>query len=214
MNGPSFIQGLAATVANGPVRFMLDKGVAASTTAAGLCKLLEGKALQLDPGNEELAVYFAVADGHLSLHPGSAEHPDAVLAGTPLNLARLSLSDPAAVIRSGDVRVSGDTDVAEQFQYLLQLVRPDMEEELSKVTGDVIAHEVGRFARGLAGWASTVATSLGRSTGEYLSEETDALATATEIEEFCTQVDDLSAAVERLEARLHILRSSIESEAP
>ena len=85
-----------------------------------------------------------------------------------------------------------------------------MEEELSKVTGDVVAHEIGRFSRGLAGWAGKVAESLGRSTGEYLSEESEALATATEIEEFCTQVDDLSAAVERLEARLHILRNSNE----
>ena len=189
---------------------MLDKGVAASTTASGLCDRLEGKTLQLDPGSAELAVYFAVADGRLSLNPGRAEQADAALTGTPLNLARLSIGESAAVIRSGDVQVSGDTDVAEQFQYLLQLVRPDLEEELSKVTGDVVAHEIGRFSRGLAGWAGKVAESLGRSTGEYLSEESEALATATEIEEFCTQVDDLSAAVERLEARLHILRNSNE----
>ncbi len=210
MNGSSIIQDLAGAVAGGPVRFMLDKGVAASTTASGLCDRLEGKTLQLDPGSAELAVYFAVADGRLSLHPGRAEQADAALTGTPLNLARLSIGESAAVIRSGDVQVSGDTDVAEQFQYLLQLVRPDLEEELSKVTGDVVAHEIGRFSRGLAGWAGKVAESLGRSTGEYLSEESEALATATEIEEFCTQVDDLSAAVERLEARLHILRNSNE----
>jgi ubiquinone biosynthesis protein UbiJ len=211
MSGSSIIQDLAGAVAGGPVRFMLDKGVAASTTASGLCDRLEGKTLQLDPGSAELAVYFAVADGRLSLHPGRAEQADAALTGTPLNLARLSIGESAAVIRSGDVQVSGDTDVAEQFQYLLQLVRPDLEEELSKVTGDVVAHEIGRFARGLTGWAGKVAESLGRSTGEYLSEESEALATATEIEEFCTQVDDLSAAVERLEARLHILRNSNES---
>ena len=210
MSESSIIQDFAGAVAGGPVRFMLDKGVAASTTASGLCDRLEGKALQLDPGSAELAVYFAVADGHLSMHPGRAGQADAVLTGTPLNLARLSISEPAAVIRSGEVQVSGDTDVAEQFQYLLQLVRPDLEEELSKVTGDVVAHEIGRFARGLTGWAGKVVESLSRSTGEYLSEESDALATATEIEEFCTEVDDLSAAVERLEARLHILRNKNE----
>jgi len=211
MNSSSIIQDLAGAVAGGPVRFMLDKGVAASTTASGLCDRLEGKTLQLDPGSTELAVYFTVADGCLRLNPGWAEQADAALTGTPINLARLSFSEPAAVIRSGDVQVSGDTDVAEQFQYLLQLVRPDLEEELSKVTGDVVAHEIGRFSRGLAGWAGKVAESLGRSTGEYLSEESEALATATEIEEFCTEVDDLSAAVERLEAHLHILRTTNES---
>jgi len=207
VNGPTFIQNLAGAVADGPVRFLLDKGVDASTTAADLCNQLEGKSLQLDPGKAELAAYFAVVDGRLSLCPGRAEQADAVLTGTPLNLARLSIGEATEVIRSGDVQVSGDTDVADQFQYLLQLVRPDLEEELAKVTGDAVAYEVGCFARGLTGWAGKVAESLARSSSEYLTEEGEVLATVTEIEEFCTEVDDLSAAVERLEARLHILRN-------
>ena len=141
------------------------------------------------------------------MEPGYHADPDATLTGSPLSLARMSGPDPQRVIREGDVSVSGDAEVAEQFQYLLELVRPDFEEELSRFTGDAVAHEAGRFARGLAGWADNAGRSLGRSLAEYLTEESQALVTRVEADEFCAEVDTLSADVDRLEARLRILRA-------
>ncbi len=185
-----------------PANALLGHGVKYSTTAAEMCARLEGKRLQIDPGAAGLAAYFEVQGGRLCLEPGLAETPDATLAGSPLSLARLSGADPQGVIRSGAVKIRGDAEVAEQFQYLLQMVRPDWEEELSRVTGDAVAHEFGRAVRGFAGWLATAGASLGRSTGEYLTEESRTLVTRVEVEEFCAAVDDLSAAVERLEARL------------
>lgn len=195
-------------LARGPAQALLDRAVERSTTAAGLVEQLEGKSLQLDPGSPALAVYFRVADGQLRMENGVADEPDATLAGGPVSLARLAGPDPAAVIREGWVTVSGDSEVAEQFQYLLQIVRPDPEEELSRFTGDAVAHEVGRAASGLAGWADAAARSFNRSLAEYLTEESQTLVTRAEAEEFCAAVDTLSADVERLEARLRLLQGS------
>ncbi len=166
----SLFKEIAGGLCAGPVALLLERGVRQSTTAAAMCRRLEGKTLQLDPGSETLAAYVAVNDGQLQLHPGRVDCPDATLSGTPLHLARLSAADPAAVIRAGDVQVSGDSDVAEQFQYLFSLLRPDWEEELASVTGDVVAHEVGNAARGLARWAGQAQRSFGRSLAEYLTE--------------------------------------------
>ena len=102
----------------------------------------------------------------------------------------------------------GDADVAEAFRYLLQVVRPDWEEELSRVTGDVVAHEAGRVVRGVGKWLQLAGDSLARSTGEYLTEESRVLATQAELDEFCDAVDTLSAAVDRAEARLRIMRDA------
>jgi len=187
---------------------VFDHGVARSTTAEGLCRQLEGKSLQIDPGDERLAMYVTVADGQLRVEPGFTEAPDAGLAGSPVNLARLSGADPQAVIRDGAVTVSGDTEVAEQFQYLLQLMRPDWEDELSRFTGDAVAHEAGRFAAGLASWIDSAGRSFNRSLGEYLTEESQALITRVEVDEFCSAVDTLAADVDRLEATLRILRDA------
>lgn len=199
---------LAASIAEGPVALLLGRGMARSTTAREMCRQLEGRSLQLDAGSDAMAAFFTVTDGELQLRPGYMDEPDATLTGTPLSMARLSAPDPAAVMREGAVSVGGDSDVAEQFQYLFSLLRPDWEEELSKVTGDVVAHEIGAVVRGFGSWARLVRNSLGRSLSEYLTEESAALATATEIEEFCSEVDELASAADRLEARLNNFRQS------
>lgn len=212
MNAESLLGSLAGLAA-APVQLVLDRGVERSTAAASLCRDLDGRTLQIDPGSEALAGFFAVADGTLRYRPGIAEAPDATLLGTPLSIARLAGPDPEAVIREGDVEVRGDADVAEAFQYLLKMVRPDWEEELSRVTGDVVAHEAGRFVRGVGEWLQVAGDSVARSTGEYLTEESRVLATQAELDEFCDAVDALSAAVDRAEARLRILRNEQASDA-
>jgi len=87
------------------------------------------------------------------------------------------------------------------------ILRPDWEEELSHFTGDVIAHETGRALHGFAEWAGRAHRSLGRSIAEYLTEESRDLVAVTELEEFNSAVDKTAAAVERLEAKLQLLRS-------
>ena len=198
---------LARRLLRGPAQQVLDHGVAQSTTAAELCRRLDGRVLQFDPGAEALACHFVVTDGRLTMEPGCHAEPDATLAGSPISLARLSGPDPQRVFREGGVTISGNAEVAEQFQYLLELVRPDFEEELSRVTGDAVAHEAGRVARGVADWADSAGRSFGRSLSEYLSEESQVLVTRVEADEFCADVDTLAADVDRLEARLRILRA-------
>ena len=189
-----------------PAQLLLDRGTQRSTTAAALCARLEGKTLQISPGNVAPAVHFAVTEGHLQLKHGAAEKPDAELTATPVNLLRLAGDDPEGAIRAGYVKVSGDTEVADDFRTLLNIVRPDWEEELSRVTGDVIAHEAARAVRGVAGWARRARITLGRSLAEYLTEESRDLVAHTEVQEFCAGVDEVSAGVERFEARLQLLR--------
>lgn len=213
MNDRASIRELATGVlqklAEGPGQAVLDRGVARSTSAARLCEQLEGRSLQIDPGALGPALFFTVVGGRLLMKPGRAEEPDATLAGSPLALARLSAGDPQRVIRGGDVSIDGDAEVAEAFQYLLQFVRPDPEEELSRFTGDAVAHEAGEIVRGLSRWSEGARMSFNRSLGEYLTEESGALPTAVEVDEFCAEVDALATDVDRLEARLRILRAAL-----
>jgi ubiquinone biosynthesis protein UbiJ len=190
-----------------PAQALLDRGVARSTTAAALCQRLEGRTFAVQTGSAGLDMYFAVNDGRLVVVGGVITEPDAVISGSPLKLARLAGDDPEAVIREGHVQISGDADVATDFRALLDILRPDWEEELSHFTGDAIAHETGRALHGLADWAGRARRSLGRSVAEYLTEESRDLVAITELEEFNSGVDKTAAAVERLEAKLQLLRS-------
>ena len=190
-----------------PAQALLDRGVARSTTAAALCQRLEGRTFAVQTESAGLDMYFAVNDGRLVLLSGVIAEPDAMISGSPLYLARLAGDDPEAVIRAGHVQISGDADIATDFRALLDILRPDWEEELSHFTGDAIAHETGRALHGLADWAGRAQRSFGRSVAEYLTEESRDLVAVTELEEFNSTVDKTAAAVERLEAKLQLLRS-------
>ena len=201
----SFAQKLAA----GPIQMLLDHGVQQSESARGICRRLEGKTLQIRTGVPVFDSFLTVTEGRPELGSGSVDNPDAVLEGTPLQLARMSAGDAQAAIREGSVTLSGDTDIAEDFQALLEMTRPDLEEELSRLTGDVVAHEVGQGVRAVGNWLSGAERTLTRSMGEYLSEETRAVVTDSEIEEFCAQVDALAADVDRLDAKFSLLRAEL-----
>ena len=190
-----------------PIQAMLDHGVSRSTTAAALCRRLEHKSFAIVTGNANLDLCFVVHEGQLKLHDGELDQPDASIHGSPLYLAKLAGDDPEAVIRDGHVTISGDADVANDFRALLQIVRPDWEEELSRVTGDAIAFEAGRAVKGFTEWAARARHSIGRSAAEYLTEESRDLAAPAELEVFCSVVDQLASAVERCEAKLKLLRA-------
>jgi ubiquinone biosynthesis protein UbiJ len=197
-----------------PVQTLLDKGVDQSATAAALCVQLEGKTLLVRPAAAGLCTWLEVADGRLLLRAGQPERIDAEVSGSIISLLRLAVDDPQEVIRNNFVTISGDMDVAEDFQILLKYIRPDLEEELSRLTGDPIAHEVGRAARGFMGWAVKTRHSLARSAAEFLVEETHDLAAVTELEEFSAGVSAISQDVDRAEAKLCLLRQQLKGTEP
>jgi ubiquinone biosynthesis protein UbiJ len=190
-----------------PVAAAFNRNVAQSGRAAQLAAQLEGRVLALRLEGTPVTLYFKVADGRIALETSHDGPTDASLAGTPFGL--LSLVGPAAAdrMRSAGIRIEGDAEVAQRFQGLLQQAQPDLEEELSRVVGDVAAHQVANFARGFFDWGRKAADSLAVNVAEYLQEEGRDVPTRVELEEFLESVDHLREAADRLEARLTRLES-------
>ncbi len=195
-----------STVAFRPIELLINRGIGLSSTARAMAVALEGKSLDVRLDNTPLALRLSALDGQVRVAATGDGSAAATLAGSPLAMIRLLGGDPQALIREGDVRITGDTDIANQFQDLLHMARPDLEEELSRLVGDPVAHQVGNFARGFADWGARAAESLSRSVGEYLTEERRTLPTRTEAEEFFRDVDRVANDVERAEARLNRLK--------
>jgi len=129
--------------------------------------------------------------------------PDCTLTGTPLALARMRGSQESAdQLFSGSVEISGDTHLAQQFGDILAGLDIDWEEQLSKLTGDVIAHEIGNATRGLLGWGTRQTRIIEQNLQEYLQEELRLTPSRLELEPFLQDVDRLRDDVERLEARI------------
>jgi len=151
-----------------------------------------GVTLYLVPGPTRLQV--------LSRYDGQ---PDCVLRGSPLALARLSEPERGADrLFAGEVEIHGDTELAHRFGKILGQIDIDWEEQLSRLTGDILAHELGNAARGAQRWGREARHSLGLDLKEYLQEETRLLPNRWEIEGFLAGVDEVRDDVERLEARV------------
>jgi ubiquinone biosynthesis protein UbiJ len=196
---------------------VLNRGLPRSPRAQQLCADLAGRrvAIEIVPaltgGSHVLVESTGVSlklsvmrAGTLGGTPEGAP-PDATISGGPLSLLALSGPAPEAVLQRGDVRIDGDAELAQKFRELALLLRPDFEEELSLVLGDVPAHQLGRFARAAFGWTQKAAATTVRNVAEYLGHERRDLVPRSEAEQFLQGVDTLREDVDRLAARIDLL---------
>lgn len=187
----------------------LNRNLPRSPRARELLATLAGRRLGVHVNG--LGRSFTVESAGHSLRivmpaPGALDGvPDASVTGSPLALLALAGSDPEGVIRRGDVRIGGDAEVAQGFRQLGALLRPDLEEELSRLIGDAPAHQAARFARVAFGFGRRAAATAVRNVSEYLGHESRDLVPASEAESLFRSIEALREDVDRLEARLALL---------
>ena len=185
-----------------PVANYLNRTVAEVTPARELCTRLDGKIVAIRVRDTALAMYFVFDTGVIELATDARQEPDVVITASILTLAGMIGSDGAQAIRDGKVDLTGNAGVAEAFRDLLAFTRPDVEEELSALIGDVAAHRLGQVAAGLRSWALDARRTMGGNVREYLQEEGRDVPSRYEVERFARDVDALRDDVDRLGARL------------
>jgi ubiquinone biosynthesis protein UbiJ len=199
---------------------LLNRGVQASMQATALARRLGGTALRLDI--EGMAsIRISVLGGRLSLigagpldsqadEPGAHAAADASIAGSPLALLRLA---GGSAPRGAGVSVSGDAEIANSYRELLGLARPDFEEELSRLIGDVPARALSQFAAKTVEWAVRARRTAGENIAEYLQEESRDLVNKPELDEFLQGVDMVRETADRVDARIARLEQRLKGRA-
>lgn len=192
-----------------PVANLLNRNIAATTPARELCLELDGKTIAIRVRDTALAMYFAFQDTVVALTADTEAEPDVVITGSLLTLAKMASTGSERAIRTGELDLSGDAGTAKAFQDLLAYAKPDIEEELSTLIGDVAAHQLGEVARGVSDWAREARSTMGTNIREYLQEESRDLPSRYEVDRFANQVDTLRDDVARLDARLGRLEKDV-----
>jgi ubiquinone biosynthesis accessory factor UbiJ len=171
---------------------------------------LEGKiiALQIRGINQELFL-FPSSDGLMVLADFD-EAADATISGTPIALAKLGLADdPREQLFNGEVEISGDVRLANQFSRLFSQLNIDWEELLAQNVGDIAAHKMGNLFRDMGQWVKRSTQSVNLDAGEYLQEEIHLSPANAELRSFIKQVDEVREAADRLDARMKRLKSAL-----
>jgi ubiquinone biosynthesis accessory factor UbiJ len=168
---------------------------------------LDGRVIALEMRGLDLMLVFRVQDQGIAFIDEPERKPDTLLRGTPLGITRLGLGRGSATgaLFSGDVEISGDVETGQAFKMFLDAIDIDWEEQLSRYTGDLLAHRLGNAARHAGSWLGHACLTLEQDLSEYLQEELRVVPTRIEIENLITDIGRLGMDTDRLEARLRRL---------
>ncbi|EKO3519201.1 SCP2 domain-containing protein [Vibrio fluvialis] len=166
---------------------------------------LKGQVIQvhLKELNKTLTFIFSQQIDVLANYEGE---PDCYLS---LNLSVLpELREQANItklIKQDKLVLEGDIQLAQKFSQLMTDCKPDIEEWLSRVTGDVVAHTVVQGAKNVGALLSAQVSKHQNHLAQVLTEEWRVAPGPLEIAYFCDQVDDVKSQAARLESRLNQL---------
>lgn len=174
---------------------------------------LHGRRIAIEFNEWDLTLLFvADAQGRLQLSTDDVDAADATIRATPFDFAEtLRMERKEDQVFKGKITLDGDTRLAQRFSDILAMLEIDWEEQLSKLTGDVAAHQLGGMLRGFQRWARRNQRVMRDNLGEYLTEEKQLLPTAFEVAEWRGDVDRLRDDVDRLAARVVRLLSATET---
>ncbi|ELP1878238.1 SCP2 domain-containing protein [Vibrio vulnificus] len=166
---------------------------------------LKGQVIQvhLQEVNKTLTFIFSQQIDVLANYEGQ---PDCYLS---LKLAVLSdLKEQANItklIKQDKLILEGDIQLAQKFAQLISDAKPDVEEWVSRVTGDVVAHSLAQGVKSVGGFVRHQAKKQQHHLAQVITEEWRLAPGPLEVAYFCDQVDDTKSDLARLEARLQKL---------
>ncbi|HFQ5227833.1 TPA: SCP2 domain-containing protein [Vibrio vulnificus] len=166
---------------------------------------LKGQVIQvhLQELNKTLTFIFSQQIDVLANYEGQ---PDCYLS---LKLAVLpELREQANItklIKQDKLILEGDIQLAQKFAQLITDAKPDVEEWVSRVTGDVVAHSLAQGVKNVGGFVGRQAKKQQHHLAQVITEEWRLAPGPLEVTYFCDQVDDAKSDLARLEARLQKL---------
>jgi ubiquinone biosynthesis protein UbiJ len=190
------------------VEALLNRGIQASMQATALARRLDATALRVDIEGLT-SIRASVTGGRLALaaadpsrESAAHERVNASIKGSPFALLRLAGGSAQPETQAARTAVRGDAEIANSYRELIAAARPDLEEELSRIVGDLPARRLSQFAVKTAAWARQARRTAGENIAEYLQEESRDLVSRPELDEFLQGVDAARETVDRVEARL------------
>ncbi len=186
----------------------LNRHVAMDPQAQAEMAKLHGRVIALEVLGLGQTIYL-VPGPEMTQILGSYEGaPDCLLQGSPMTIAQLRSPIPegGSAIPS-EMRISGDSNLAERFCRILRQVEIDWEAHLAQYTGSLIAGEVGKAINFAGYWRDHIIDTLKQDVQELLQQESSVLPTRHEISRFGGEVEQLANRLGQLSQRIDLLQN-------
>ncbi len=195
------------------IEIALNKYLSLDEDVAVFLRPLSGKiiAVTIQPFGE--TIYLCPTSQSIQIIDVYTGEVDTTLTGSLMALGLMGLSStPARSFFSGEVQITGDLTIGHRFQRLFEQLDVDIEEQLSRYTGDVIAHKIGHFFRRANQWQKENFMTAQLNIKEFLQDETQDLPPAPEVNILSQQIDLLREDFDRLEARVKRLDTKLKAQ--
>lgn len=136
-------------------------------------------------------------DGYFTFEAGEPDVEISLPEGAPLLVLQ---GGQGALMKQA--RIAGAADFADALGFVLKNLRWDVEEDLSKLFGDIAAHRMVDFGRRFVRWQQDLATNAAGNVVEYLRDEKSLLPHQDEVSDFSADLARLNERLEKLEKRL------------
>lgn len=157
--------------------------------------------IQITDWNTEFFIFLT--EKGLQLTASSNKEADIIIYGTLLNLFKTccAKNSSSTTFFKNRVEISGDTRVSEQIREILINVDIDWEEHLSKITGDILAHQVGIHIRRIVNFGKFTLKTIRMNIRDYLQNESQVTPSSEEVESFIRSITDLQYSADRAESQ-------------
>ena len=188
------------------LEFAINRAVALDAGTREKIAKLDGRRIGVELKPLSLALAITVDRERLRIGPHWERDRDLNLRASPASLLAFAMrGGEDSVLPPGKVDISGDAELARQFEKIMRDFRPDFEEAFAQTFGDVIGVPIARVVASAFAWTRDSAKSSALNAAEFVRDESrDAVAKA-EAEQFYDDVDHLRERADRLEARLRRL---------
>lgn len=166
------------------------------------CAALAGKIIALEVRDLGLRLFFLPNPDGVQVLGHCEQTPHTWLSSTLAGFARMAIGSQEDALFGGAVEIRGDTEIGQAFQDILAGVELDWEEQMSRLTGDVFAHQTGKLVRNGRHYLGLTQATVEQNLSEYLQEEARLLPAGIEMQHFLDDVDRLRNDTERLAARV------------
>ena len=190
---------------------LVNKALQLDPATSAKLQALDGQRFSLELKEPVLKLAIGITGKRLRLLQDS----DAVttrLSGAWSEFAKVATAkDPAGALINGDISISGDTAPLLELRKILAELDLDWEQPLADAFGDVAAHQLGNGLRAGHRWLNSTRVNLQRQFSEFIVEESQLVPHPCQADDFYSDIDDLKARSERLEAKIRRLQQRISS---
>lgn len=173
---------------------------------------LNGRVLAIELMPLHFIFQIKFAPTGIVMTEGGDEAAETIIRGTPIQMVNILLSqDKRSQFVAEKLEILGNAELAQQVTQILTDMDIDWEEQLAKVTGDTVSHNVSRLSKQLKNWYQRTTDSVREDISDYFQEEKGWSPHKKSMTDFYQDIDQLRMDVDRLEARVNRLREQIES---